>query len=428
MAGSTTPSRKGAGGKGAAGGLSAVVYRSRAIEALSPPELLALTRAARERNEREAVTGVMVYDHRHFYQWLEGPGEGVDRIMNSILRDRRHTEIEVLDKKTVRERAFADWSMKLAMPGASDRGDIIAPPPGIVESLRRTPHAAPSFLVKLFAAGAEPGALDALASFPVHGTVAEILRGVMLSAVIPQLARRQGHAAPERARPILPHARAADLAELLIATDRAACLDLIEELRADDALPALYPTLFEPAARRLGDLWRDDDCSEFDVTLGLCRLQSAVQLLGQRPLRVGPRRRHPLVLVAPEPGELHRLGAALDSDVLARAGWSPTCAFPADDQALRDLVAGRWFDALDLSLSSAFSREDQLPRLSESIAQARQASLNPELVVIVAGRAFVDRERSGPSVGADLATTSSLDVDRSILRLLHPDFGRDSVH
>ena len=425
MGGSTARSRESAGGE--TGGLAAVVYRSRAIEALSPPELLALTRAARERNEREAVTGVMVYDHRNFYQWLEGPGEAVDRIMTSILRDRRHTEIEVLDKKRLRERAFADWSMKLAMPGAGDRGDIIAPPPGIVESLQRAPHAAPSFLVKLFATGPEPDALEALASFPVHGAVAEILRGVMLSAVIPQLAR-QGRAAPEAARPILPHARTADLAQLLIATDRAACLDLIEELRADDALPALYPTLFEPAARRLGDLWRDDDCSEFDVTLGLCRLQSAVQLLGQRPVRVGPRRRHPLVLVAPEPGELHRLGAALDSDVLAHAGWSPTCECPVDDQALRDLVAGHWFDALALSLSASFSREDQLPRLSESIAQARRASLNPDLVVIVAGRAFVDRERSGQSVGADLATTSSLDVDRSILRLLDPDFGHDSLH
>ena len=415
---------------GRSGDLSALVYRSRAARPLSPPDLLQLTLAAQARNRREAVTGVMVYDQSRFYQWLEGPDDGVDRIMGSILRDRRHTDIEILDKKPVQARAFADWSMKLAMPGASDgRPEIIEPPRDVVENLHRSPDAAPTFLVKLFSLGpAMP--VDALESLSIRGKAADILRGVMLSTVIPRLVRQHsgGRAAVQGARPSFMHARAKELADLLIAPDRTAAMSLIREIKAAQALTPLYATLFEPAARRLGALWQPDDCSEFDVTLGLCRLQSAVDLLGSSPVQPGLRGRYPTVLIAPEPGELHRLGAALDCDVLRRAGWLPRCEYPVDDEALQDLVGASWFDVLDLSLSAAFSREDRLPMLAETITLVRRASLNPDLVIMVAGRAFVEHHAVALSVGADLATTSSLEVDRSILRMMGPKDLKAGLH
>ena len=67
--------------------LSAVVYRSRAVRSLASPDLHALTEVAQSRNTREAVTGLMLYDGGSFFQWLEGPAEGVGRVMNSIRRD-----------------------------------------------------------------------------------------------------------------------------------------------------------------------------------------------------------------------------------------------------------------------------------------------------------------------------------------------------
>jgi hypothetical protein len=207
---------------------------------------------------------------------------------------------------------------------------------------------------------------------------------------------------------------------LLIAADQSAAVELIKELQdAEGAVQPLYATLFEPAARSLGDLWNEDVCSEFDVTLGLCRLQTAVRLLAGAALPESrPGLVQPLVLIAPEPGELHQLGAAMDSEVLFHAGWSPHCEYPADDKALQDLLSGTWFDVLDLSLSAAFRRESWLPRVSRTIAQARLASQNPALVVVVGGRVFKEEQRAGAAVGADLASRTALHVDRSILETM----------
>jgi hypothetical protein len=177
-----------------------------------------------------------------------------------------------------------------------------------------------------------------------------------------------------------------------------------------------YATLFEPVARRLGDLWSEDVCTELDVTLGLSRIQTAVRLLSTDLVR---RRAAglpgPDVLIAPEPGEMHRLGAALDSEVMWNVGWNPHCEYPADDHALQDMLAATWFDVLDLSLSAAFRREHWLPRLTKTIAEARHASRNPALVVVVGGRMFAERRAAGAQVGADVASTSALHVDQSIM-------------
>ncbi len=404
------------------GPLSRVVYRSRANGAPSPSDLAHLTEAAQARNQREAVTGVMLYDDRRFFQWLEGPKDGVDRIMGSIRNDRRHTDIEVLSMQPAATRTFADWSMKLATPAVAPNfqiADAIEPPREVVETLRRQPEAAPVVLVRLLPTGkpdANAGMTDAMARMPLQASVAEILKAVMLATVLPSLTARAG------AHGLLPleNPRSADLADLLVAADPGAALELIRELNASCAPTSrLYTTLFEPAARILGDLWSEDGCTEFDVTLGLCRLQAAIRHLSQDTFahrQEGVAR--PAVLIAPEPGELHRLGASLDSDVLWQAGWAPRIEFPADDLDLQDLVAGAWVDVLDLSLSTAFRREDWVPRLTDTISKARLASQNPALVVVVGGRTFFERDTDAVAVGADRAARTAARMDQVILQTL----------
>jgi hypothetical protein len=151
------------------------------------------------------------------------------------------------------------------------------------------------------------------------------------------------------------------------------------------------------------------------VALGLCRLQTAVRLLGVDAPRAVFRGVQPNVLVAPAPGEPHQLAGALDTEWLWNAGWAPQFEFPADDRALADLVSATWIDVLDLSLSAAFRRAEALPRLARTIADARRASRNPALVVVVGGRAFVGDGAAGPDVGADLASRTSRNVDRLML-------------
>jgi hypothetical protein len=399
--------------------LAKLVYRSRAVQPLSAQELSQLTSAAQSRNRCESITGLMLYDESRFFQWLEGPTESLNRIMESIRNDPRHTEIEVLADQPADGRLFSGWNMQLAMPSAS--GDAIDPPHDVVEGLRRHPETAPSLLIKLMPASFGIVRGDTVitdTSLRLVERTEAILENVIRSTVAPMLVHRTRLT---NAALLVPpvSSRTAELAKLLTAADADASLDLVKQAQDEaSAASPLFSSLFEPAARRLGDLWGEDLCSEFDVTLGLCRLQTAARMLGGGVLPPVVAAGLPVVLVAPEPGEIHGLSAALDSEVMWAAGWAPHQAFPVNDKALQDLLAATWFDVLDLSLSAAFLREDWLPRMTRTIGRARIASRNPALLVVVGGRMFVEQEHAGAQVGADLATTTAAHVDDHILRAL----------
>jgi len=112
------------------------------------------------------------------------------------------------------------------------------------------------------------------------------------------------------------------------------------------------------------------------------------------------------------------LGSVLDAELLWRAGWETRCEFPATDEALQDLLAETWFDALDLSMSLAFRHEHRLVRMTQTIRLARQASCNPNLRVVVGGRMFFERSGAGHQVGADACSGSASRVEDLILRTL----------
>jgi hypothetical protein len=403
--------------------LAAVVYRSHAVRPLSPLQLDELTLAAQARNRCESITGLMVYADNCFFQWIEGPADSLDRIMHSIRHDPRHTDIEILNSQFVSQRSFADWSMKLALRERDFvpwRSGILSPPRKILDELQGHPDAAQTALLKMvpIRAGdsiAESVLQDAANQMPLKHSTAALLKSVIVTTVIPELVRQYRRLGASQ--PVLAaHPRVAELANLLVEADQQAAFELITELYqgAEWKLP-LVGTLFEPAARRLGDLWGEDFCTEFDVTLGLSRLQAAVRLFAAEEDSVIPfDGAQPVVLIVPEPGELHRLGATLDSRVLSTAGWEPHVETPADDKALQDIISAQWFDVLDLSLSSAFRRDHWLPRVKETIRLARRASLNPALMVLVGGRVFVEERGALVTAGADLASKTALNVDALI--------------
>ena len=427
----STPAARSGSAAGAAhnGMLSRLIYRSRAARHLAPPDLRVLAAASQARNSREDITGLMLFDDSRFYQWLEGPPDRVERLMGSIRNDKRHTDIEVLNVESSETRRFGDWSMKLAasLPAtASWRRDVIEPPRDVVETLHQQPDAAPVLLVKLLPAEGQEKPIqissvaEAIARLPLRPKMTAVLKGIMLSQVVPLIAQQHGRGDVMGTRPPVPHPRALELAQALVAADQDAAVELIRELQAGQACSVPhFATLFEPAARRLGDMWGDDDCSEFDVTLGLCRLQSALRLLsGESRHTAVSHTPAPVVLVTPEPGELHRFGATLDCDVLWNAGWAPRCEYPDNDQGLTDLVADDWVDVLNLSLSSAFRRDHWQPRMSRTVAAARRASRNPDLVVLVSGRLFFEEGSTAGGVGADVATRTAWHLDKVILRAL----------
>jgi hypothetical protein len=392
------------------GRLETLAYRSRAVPSFSGSELESLLESARSRNRAAAVTGLLIYDEGRFFQWLEGPNDSLSNIWKVIRDDPRHTDIEVLDHSESGTRLFGQWDMKLAtkgteLPIAPNQPVVVSPE--LLGSLYRSDHPTSSLLASVStvrSAVVRPQPEDQLSR-------RDVLEGMVEKEVIPTLRQRHG---AKRSRLPLAHPRAAELAELLIAADPADAFALIDLLQAEaGSIAVSSATVYEPAARSLGELWASDDCTEVDVTLGLGRLQSGVHLaeLGSQactrsgaPLRA--------VLVAPQPGEVHMLGAVLDAEVLWRDGWDTQCEFPSSDEALNGLVAAKWFDAIDLSLSASFRREHWLPRMAQTIAAARRASLNPEIVVVVGGRVFYEQVASAQGVGADRDSTTALQISQ----------------
>jgi methanogenic corrinoid protein MtbC1 len=412
--------------------LSSIVYRSRAKTPLGLPALQELVGLAQQRNQLEAVTGLLVYDFPCFYQWLEGPWDSLERIVHSIRRDPRHTEVEILSATPVEHRVFTGWNMKLATRDADPsllRQDIMFPLLETVRALRRQPEAVPALLKNLAphkqSAHQQSALRNSVRKSAVKTQPAAVLENLIRGNVIPELLLRHG-AAALIAPPLILEKQSMELAGLLLAANPDSALDLIHRQigRHRSAVP-LFATLLEPAARRLGDLWQADACSEFDMTIALTYLQNAVRLLGteflQAPLNLA---NAPHVLVVPLPGELHSLGAALDSEAMWHEGWSPQSEFPSDNAALGKLLQADWFDVLDLTMSVALQRQHWLPRLKETVRLARRASRNQELIVMVGGRVFADEAATSSNVTADGHHATASHIATDILRMITVTHGQ----
>lgn len=91
--------------------LIALSYTSSAVRFPTPSDFRHLLSRARARNEREQVTGVLLYAEGTFHQYIEGPAAGVGSVYAAIERDPLHHEIFELIREPIARREFSLWSM-----------------------------------------------------------------------------------------------------------------------------------------------------------------------------------------------------------------------------------------------------------------------------------------------------------------------------
>lgn len=166
---------------------------------------------------------------------------------------------------------------------------------------------------------------------------------------------------------------------------------------------AIVTLLIEPAARALGDAWLADDCSEFDLTLGLSMLQLAGHAVRYSTTPDTIRKSRYSILLATAPGEPHTLGTTLLADEFTDAGWRVDMAFPDTDEALANQMGAQHPDALDIELSAALPRHHALARLRATIEHSRLVEPGQPTVISVGGRLFAEAAATAFSVGADHA-------------------------
>ncbi len=97
----------------------AVAYVSTAVSGLTPVEIDHLLVDARAHNQLAGVTGVLLYDGQQFFQYFEGPEEGMARIYERIRNSRMHVHLQELHNGPVESLYFSHWHMGCSLTDGS---------------------------------------------------------------------------------------------------------------------------------------------------------------------------------------------------------------------------------------------------------------------------------------------------------------------
>lgn len=248
----------------------------------------------------------------------------------------------------------------------------------------------------------------------------DIVAQAVTQAVIPRLVALPcvPEDVPAGMRPGVGEASVRRLTSLCLATDPQGVAVFIADLHRSGIAPAvLFEDLMAPVARALGVMWDEDECSFADVTIGVLRLQNAQRTLSEASGvagTMGPGA--PRALLLPIPGEQHSFGLSIVADSFVRAGWDAKVNPVATASAAIGLVRTRWLDLIGLSLAS----DEKVEQTRAMVTALRDNSVNPDLIVMVGGPAFIADPTLCERIGAD---ATAADGHQAVLRaneLLHP--------
>jgi hypothetical protein len=91
--------------------LLSVVYISTAARGLNPEELEELLKVSRRNNQRDGITGMLLYVEGNFMQAIEGAHDRMRDLYQRLERDPRHRDVTKLVDEPLAHRQFAQWSM-----------------------------------------------------------------------------------------------------------------------------------------------------------------------------------------------------------------------------------------------------------------------------------------------------------------------------
>jgi len=164
------------------------------------------------------------------------------------------------------------------------------------------------------------------------------------------------------------------------------------------SVEAIYLDMLAPAARRLGEMWSNDECDFVDVTMGLWRLQEVMREVSMRsPVPIMGSEAPRSALFCPIPGDVHSFGAQMIEEVFARAGWQSEVMLQPERRELLDLLARKPIDVLGLTVS----RSCPASSLAGLIKAARSVAVNPHLSIIVGGHTINQKPDIVADIGAD---------------------------
>jgi methanogenic corrinoid protein MtbC1 len=211
--------------------------------------------------------------------------------------------------------------------------------------------------------------------------------------------------------------------KILVETDMVKARDFVDGLLRDGmGWEDLLLNVMQPAARRLGEDWKEDRRDFTEVTLGLGMLQQVLREtnpVGDKiPRRIDENRR---IFLATIPGEQHTFGLLMVEDFFRRAGWDVHIEAGPTMESLTDVVKREWYSAVGLTMGTAETADV----MKSLIASLRKVSRNPSMGILVGGPAFVEHPNLTELVGADAfgldGVQAVIEADRVTRQMLAAD-------
>jgi hypothetical protein len=105
--------------------LSHLIYCSSASAQFEEAQIPSILERARSSNAARAVTGMLIYVQKSFFQVLEGEATVVDAVFDRIRLDPRHRRITRIITEPIVKRSFGEWSMGFSAPGIPEAGKLL---------------------------------------------------------------------------------------------------------------------------------------------------------------------------------------------------------------------------------------------------------------------------------------------------------------
>ncbi|MEY3637207.1 MAG: hypothetical protein RIR68_340 [Pseudomonadota bacterium] len=88
-----------------------LLYISRAVGAITTTMTGSILASARLHNRVAGITGVLCQGQGLFIQILEGERSTVNRLYATLIKDKRHQDVELVAIEEIQTRRFPEWSM-----------------------------------------------------------------------------------------------------------------------------------------------------------------------------------------------------------------------------------------------------------------------------------------------------------------------------
>lgn len=102
-----------------------LTYISRTKDSLSSQQLDDILRTARLKNQERGITGVLVFNRDFFLQCIEGSRASINGLLNALVKDDRHYDLQIVQAVEVDERHWGEWSMNYVSANASNQMDFL---------------------------------------------------------------------------------------------------------------------------------------------------------------------------------------------------------------------------------------------------------------------------------------------------------------